>query len=238
MSIDGGVGPVDPTHQPVSGTPTSLRLQVLSTEHWSLLASRQLAWSESFARASMFLMTLSGAIVALALVAQAQDFGRGFQLFALAILPVPLFVGVATFLRLGASNFHDAQCVIGMNRIRGAYLELAPELEPYFVMSHHDDVPGVGVTMAVDPRQRQWVHLVAATPAMVGIVTSAVAAAFAALLGHLVSGGAAWATVVGAVLGGLAMLVRLATWARAGVVQGQESIRPLFPSPPQGPAAA
>ncbi len=49
----------------------AMRLQILSTEHWSLLASRSLAWNESFSRAGMFLSTLSGAIVALALVAQA-----------------------------------------------------------------------------------------------------------------------------------------------------------------------
>ena len=49
------------------GTPIALQLQVLSTEHWSLLASRSLAWNESFARAGMFLSALSGAIVALAL---------------------------------------------------------------------------------------------------------------------------------------------------------------------------
>jgi hypothetical protein len=231
MSVDGGAGAIDPSHQPAGGAPVSVRLQVLTTEHWSLLASRQLAWSESFARASMFLMTLSGSIVALALVAQAQQFGRDFELFALAILPVPLFVGVATFLRLGAANYHDAQCVIGMNRIRGAYLELAPDLEPYFVMSPHDDVPGVGITMAVDPSTKQWVHLVAATPAMVGIVTAAVAAAFTAIVGDLVSGGSAWAAVAGAVVGGLGMLLRLVTWARRGIAEGQTSIRPLFPTP-------
>jgi hypothetical protein len=49
-----------------------MRLQILSTEHWSLLASRSLAWNESFSRGGMFLATLSGAIVALALVAQAM----------------------------------------------------------------------------------------------------------------------------------------------------------------------
>jgi hypothetical protein len=29
--------------------------------------------------------------------------------------------------------------VIGMNRLRHAYLALAPELEPYFITAHHDD---------------------------------------------------------------------------------------------------
>ena len=59
----------------------AMRLQILSTEHWSLLASRSLAWNESFSRGGMFLATLSGAIVALALVAQATDFGEGFRRF-------------------------------------------------------------------------------------------------------------------------------------------------------------
>src|SRR2546430_2582109 len=86
---------------PSDGASPALRLQILSTEHWSLLASRSLAWNESFSRAGMFLATISGAIVALALVAQASDFGRGFRLFALAILPVVLFVGVGTVLRRG-----------------------------------------------------------------------------------------------------------------------------------------
>src|SRR5690242_15459715 len=111
----------------------AMRLQILSTEHWSLLASRSLAWYESFSRAGMFLSTLSGAIVALALVAQASAFGDGFTLFALVILPIVLFIGVATYMRLGVANYHEAMCVIGMNRIRAAYLELAPDLERYFV---------------------------------------------------------------------------------------------------------
>jgi len=59
------------------GVTPAMRLQILSTEHWSLLASRSLAWNESFSRADMFLSTLSGAIVALALVAQATEFGEG-----------------------------------------------------------------------------------------------------------------------------------------------------------------
>ena len=111
-----------------------MRLQILSTEHWSLLASRSLAWNESFSRAGMFLSTLSGAVVALGLVGGASGFGEAFTLFALVILPVVLVIGVATYLRLGASNYHEALCVVGMNRIRAAYLELAPDLERYFVM--------------------------------------------------------------------------------------------------------
>ena len=122
-----------------AGTPLALQLQVLSTEHWSLLASRSLAWNESFSRAGMFLSTLTGAIVALALVAQATDFGDGFRIFALVILPVVLFIGLTTLIRLGIANYHDGLTVIGMNRIRAAYFERVPEVQRYFVMPGTDD---------------------------------------------------------------------------------------------------
>src|SRR2546426_715535 len=109
-----------------------MRLQILSTEHWSLLASRSLAWNESFSRAGMFLSTLTGAIVALGLVGGATGFGEAFVLFALVILPVVLFIGLATWIRLGASNYHEALCVIGMNRIRAAYLVITIALETWY----------------------------------------------------------------------------------------------------------
>src|ERR687893_1028698 len=106
-----GIGAEPAPHRPgasdvTEGEPSqALRLQVLSAEHWSLLASRSLAWNENFSRAGMSLSLVSGAIVALALVAQASDFGEGFRLFGLVILPVVLFVGIGTFLRQGRSNY-------------------------------------------------------------------------------------------------------------------------------------
>src|SRR5215212_7245300 len=119
-------------------TPVQLRLQILSTEHWSLLASRSLAWNESFTRASMYLSTLSGALVALGLIGGVDGFKDAFYVVALVVLPVVLFVGIGTWLRMAATNYHDALTIYGMNRIRAAYLEIAPELAPYFVMGIHD----------------------------------------------------------------------------------------------------
>jgi hypothetical protein len=69
-------------------------MQILTTEHWSLLATRSMIWNEIFTRASMFLTTLSASIVALALVAQATEFDETFRTLALLILPVVLFLGV------------------------------------------------------------------------------------------------------------------------------------------------
>src|SRR5262245_16104393 len=116
-----------------SGVTDAVRAQILATEHWSLLATRSMTWNEVFSRAAMFVTVLSAAVVALALVAQATTFGAGFRLFALLVLPIVLLVGLATVIRLADANTDDFGLVLGMNRLRHAYLELAPELEPYFV---------------------------------------------------------------------------------------------------------
>src|SRR6187397_3464727 len=165
-----------------AGTPLALRLQILSTEHWSLLASRSLEWNESFSRAGMFLSTLAGAVVALALVANADDFGEGFRIFALVILPVVLLVGIGTNLRMGISNYHDAQCVIGMNRIRAAYMEMAPELKRYFVMGTTGDERGVNLTMAVQPGTPLLVQMLASTPLLVTMLNGVLAAGIVGLI--------------------------------------------------------
>src|SRR3954468_341219 len=82
----------------------AVRVQILATEHWSLLATRSMTWNEAFSRASMFLTVLSAAMVALALVAQATAFGEGFHVFALIVLPIVLLVGLGTYGRLTAIN--------------------------------------------------------------------------------------------------------------------------------------
>ncbi|TCO33423.1 hypothetical protein EV652_103424 [Kribbella steppae] len=123
--------------------PESLRAQVLSTEHWSLLATRSLAWSESFSRANWFVTVVSASVVALALVADSTDFGLGFRLFALLLIPLVIVIGLATVIRLVQLNSEDVHLVAGMNRLRRGYLDLAPEAEPYFITGHQEDVPGL-----------------------------------------------------------------------------------------------
>ncbi len=154
--------------------PNSVRLQILATEHWSLLATRSLTWTESFSRAQMFLSVLSGAVVALALVAQATSFGAGFVAFSLVTLPVVLFVGLTTFIRLVAANNDEARWVLGMNRIRAAYLALAPELEPYFITGHHDDEKGLMVTTGYADFPTFYGYVT--TPAVIGVIDGVVAA--------------------------------------------------------------
>ena len=43
------------------------------------------------------------------------------------------------YLRLVQINAEEARTVLAMNRLRKAYLTMAPGLEPYFSTGHHDD---------------------------------------------------------------------------------------------------
>ena len=164
-----------------SGVTDAVRTQILATEHWSLLATRSMTWNEVFSRASMFITVLSAAVVALALVAQATAFGSGFRVFALLVLPVVLLVGVATLIRLGDANSDDFGLVAGMNRLRHAYLELAPELEPYFVTAHHDDEAGIMRSYGLDHRLRLS-RFLSGTPNLVAAINVVVVGVLAALI--------------------------------------------------------
>ncbi len=242
MSLERMPGPTGAEPGPIgiadgtAGSPLALRLQVLSTEHWGLLATRSLAWNESFTRAGMYLTTLTGSIVALALIAQVTDFGDGFVLFALVILPVVLFLGLTTYLRMGTSNYYDALCVVGMNRIRHAYLEITPEVEPYLVMGAYDDEEGVNLSMGQPPNANFAVYLLASTPFVLATINSVLAGVIALLVALQLgtpTGVTAAITVVGTVLI-FALQILIATRDIAAAVA---TFRPMFPRPAPAPAA-
>lgn len=139
--------PIPVKHGPSSAT-AAVQVQILATEHWSLLATRSLAWTEAFSRTNIFLTVLSAALVGLAFVRQAGS-AEEFSTFALVLLPVVLFLGLATCLRLGAINMQEAQLVAGMNRLRHGYLDMAPELKPYFITAKYDDMSGLAQTLGL-----------------------------------------------------------------------------------------
>src|SRR5919198_1994703 len=159
--------------------------QILATEHWSLLGTRSLIWSEALSRTTVFLTVLSASIVALALLADATGFGPHTTTVALVLLPVVLLLGVATYVRLVQINSEEFQLVLAMNRLRHAYLKIEPGLEPYFTTGHYDDERGLQATyMVARPSQRgRWlVYFLINTPTIVATVVAALAAAIAVLV--------------------------------------------------------
>lgn len=181
--------------------PSPTLVQILATEHWSLLATRSLTWNESFTRTGMFFTVLSSAVVALALIAQATGFGPDFRTFALVLLPVVLFIGVTTFFRIVDANNEDSRWVLGMNRLRAAYLELHPELARYFITSASDSYVGIGRTFIGEVPQFSVMgfigHGFVTTPSMVATVASVVAAVLGGTLASQLGGTPTTAVLVG-----------------------------------------
>jgi hypothetical protein len=160
------------------------RAQFLTTEHWSLLATRSMSWNEAFSRTSMFLSTLSAATVALALAGPVMAFGGMFPLFALVVLSVTLFLGVATYVRLLQVNNEDLLWVFGMNRLRGAYTRISPGIEKEFVAGWTVDPQGIARTFgAVNVTSNPSpLHALLTTPAVVGVISCAIGGVIAGLV--------------------------------------------------------
>jgi hypothetical protein len=236
-------------HMPLSsGDPTSARsgptttagepnpfddprtMQILSTEHWSLLATRSLSWSESFARAGLFLSVVSATAVALALVGQATDFGDRFVAFALVMLPVDLFVGLATFTRLDEVNGEDAVWVAGMNRIRHAYLEVNPGLAPYFITGSTDDPSGLEKTYGIHRPGNVLAHWVVTMPGMVAVIDGVLAGLIVGLAGNTVARMAMQEAIIAGAVVGVIVPIILALRSRSSIRWLMGAYRPTFKS--------
>src|SRR5829696_9552645 len=215
-------------HAQPGATQAALRLQILSTEHWSLLATRSQTWNESFARAQMFLSALSASVIALALVAQATAFGSGFTAFALVLLPVVLFLGVTTYIRLVAINHDETRWVLGMNRIRAAYLELAPELERWFITSHHDDEKGAAATAGWMTFPTLFGYVT--TPAAVGMVDAVIAGVITFLATRALGLQAPAAAALG-VLIAVVLNLALTAYSRWAYRRWRDLYPPVSPTP-------
>jgi hypothetical protein len=149
---------------------------------------------------------------------------------ALVLLPVVLFLGIATHIRVAEINQAKIERMLAMNRLRNAYLRIAPALEPYFSTSPHDDERGLTASyLSFQGRGlRPWGHFVSNTATVIATVDAALAAAIAVLAVR--KAGAATALVVGAV----AFLV---VWTALFLLQRQSlsalrRSKPRFPTPP------
>jgi hypothetical protein len=229
-----GVSPVDA--RSVAGSIDDPRaLTILTTEHWSLLSARSLVYNEAFSRAGMFLTFLSASLVALALVAQGMGFTHEFLLLVAIILALDLLVGLATLGRVSDASKEDLRTIAGMNRIRHAYLEIAPGLEPYFITSRYDDLPGVlttyGETSSEQPSMaRNIAHGLTTTLGMVSVITNIIAGMLAAVVALLLGATAAVALIAGAIVF-VAFVTVLTAIAVRDVDQFGTGIGPRFATP-------
>jgi type III secretory pathway component EscS len=184
--------------QRATGLDDPRALDILTTEHWSLLSTRTLGYQEMFGRTTIFVAILSGTVVALALLAQATDFRRETLWFALMLISVALFIGLATFVRSVAINYEDARWVTGMNLLRRAYLRIVPELEPFLVAGHEPDADGQSLAEGSPQRLGNLVNSLTTTSSVVAALNSLLAGALASDIGALSGGGATLNAALGA----------------------------------------
>jgi len=166
---------------PPAGADRQQIMQFMTTEHFTLQTARAVVNAEISARLQLYMTTLSSAIIALALVAQVSGaLGRAFETFALVLLPVVYFLGLATLTRLLQAAAEWRTYGHGMNRIRHWYLEVAP----YFVLPATDD-PWASLAAVGIRRHNTWQGLLATAPWIIVVINSVLAGVVAGLLARL-----------------------------------------------------
>jgi hypothetical protein len=210
-------------------------LTALSTEHFTLQGARSQTMSESSARASVYVFSVSSALVALGFIGQLSEVGDVFNTFALTVLPTLYLLGAVTFVRLVECGAEDFRYGLAINRIRHYYEEVARDRADLFLLSGHDDGAGVFENMGLPAEGRK--PYFAFSTAVIVINSVVGGAAVAVALGAFLD--ASLGVAAGA--GGLAAIASVVGWLRYAdrlldAAAGQTE--PLFPSPSRSAAAA
>jgi hypothetical protein len=193
----------------------------VTTEHFVLQGARAATIAESTGRANMFLASVSGALVALGLVATASSLGAAFYGFGLVLLPTLTFVGLITFERALQSSIEDTEHARRIALLRGYYFEHAPEITPYLLSV----APAERLLMQQVPGDRwQGYRTVAG---MVAVITAVLAGSTAAVAAILIFDHSLAAAVISGTLVAVPTMVAMiqyqdSVWKRAAA----EPLRP------------
>jgi hypothetical protein len=162
--------------------PVELSTQLVSmmtTEHYNLQTGRAMIIQDVNGRSSLFVGAVSSGLIALAFVGQISHLGTAFYGFSLVVLPTLLFMGLITFERVLQADLADTIYTRGINRLRHLYLEYAPQMQPYFTLSAHDDWQGISGYEAIHP---VWLQFFLSMPGMIAVLNSVLAGSFVGLL--------------------------------------------------------
>lgn len=223
-----------PSFGDVAGAPDPQQLMTaLSTEHFTLQGARSQTMSESSARASIYVFSVSSALVALGFIGQISEVGDIFNAFALTVLPTLYLLGVVTFIRLVECGAEDFRYGLAINRIRHYYQEVAGDRASLFLLSGHDDGTGVFENMGLPVEGRSPVF--AFSTAIAGINGVVGGSAVAIALGALVDASLGPAVVAGVTVA----IASLVGWLRRAdriLDASADQVEPLFPTPPAAPS--
>jgi hypothetical protein len=170
----------------------------VTTEHFVLQSARAATIAESTGRATMFLTSASGGLIALGLVATATRVGTAFYAFGLVLLPTLAFIGLVTFERALQTGLEDYLLARRIGLLREYYFREAPELDHYLVSAPPLEAFTAG--------RRQVFRSVAA---MVGVITAVFSGATAGLIAAVASSHSLAAALSSGIVAGLAAIVFL-----------------------------
>jgi sulfur-carrier protein len=227
-------GAADAAH---AGLDDPRALQILSTEHWSLLTARSLVYNESFTRVGMFFSILSATLVALGLVSTGTGFSDAFLIVTAFVLALDLFIGLATLGRVGAVSDEELRYTQGMNRLRNAYFKIVPGLDPYFITSQYDDFNSVAAFYG-PPAQGpigNMLHGLTTLPGMLSVVCCALGGSLAAVVLLLLTHDGTVASA-GAAIAFLGLFLAMASIGLQAVARFQRTFVAKFPRPTDPPS--
>jgi hypothetical protein len=186
----------------------------VTTEHFVLQGARAATIAESTGRATMFLASVSGGLVALGLVATASRVGTAFYAFGLVLLPTLALVGLVTIERVLQAGIEDLGYARRIALLRGYYFDNAPELIPYLL-----SVPPAERLRAEGLMGGLWQGF-RTVAGMLGMITAVLAGSTAALIAILVSDHSLAAALISGAVVALAALValmrfQLSAWEQA-----------------------
>ena len=158
---------------------SSQLVSIMTTEHYNLQSGRSMTISESNGRSSLFVGAVSSGLIALTFVGQIAHLGTAFFVFSLIVIPTLFFMGLITFERVLQAGSADNVYARGINRIRHLYLEYAPQMQPYFILSTYDDQEG---TLGQEAMQTSWWQVFLSMAGMIAVINSVLAGSFVGLL--------------------------------------------------------
>jgi hypothetical protein len=194
---------MDASSDPVA---RQLALTALTTEQFNLQSARAGTISEANGRSTLYLGSLSSAVIALAFAREGTGLDDRFYLFALTLLLPVFLLGVFTYLRLVQTLIEDLLYTIASLRIREFFVRLDPTVAPFFPPTDARGVPKLE-RMGVLPTSRLQILLTAAS--MVACIDAIVGGVVAALA---VSGVAGTSVPLAAAIGAAVALILAAAF--------------------------
>ena len=188
---------------------------------------RSQTWNEVIGRITAQLMFTSASLLFLALLGQSVGYTDTFRSLAIVLGLTLLTTGTLTAFRVHNASQEDYLFIKGMNRLRAAYLDIDPTLEPYFITGVTDDEMGIGQTYTMGPT-RNFSHVAASSGVFIVAVNTIVAGGVTAFA--LWSFGP-WAAGISGILLGI---VHFAFWIYLGWRYWQVNLTPAWVRFPTG----